>query len=137
LRSAVVVGESPLRNNRLAALEAMECLVERRIDDHQLALGSLFDPFSDRVAVFGAPGERLENQNVECAVQEIAGVARHRVFHKQGWGKRRYQFTRPLSNRFQLGAQSVAYSSNHGANVRSTRAAARIDRFITRSSSAA
>src|SRR6185312_1923790 len=55
LGAAIVVGESPLRYDRAAFLEAVERFIECSVDDHELAFAAAFDPFGNGVAMHGAP----------------------------------------------------------------------------------
>src|SRR6185503_4407138 len=43
LRAAIVVRQPPLGFDGAAVFEAMQCLVERRVDDHQLTAAALSD----------------------------------------------------------------------------------------------
>src|SRR4051812_16105731 len=45
--ASVVLGESPLGGDRAGVLQAMERLVQRRIDDHEVARAALLDPLGD------------------------------------------------------------------------------------------
>jgi hypothetical protein len=88
LAPAVVLREPPLALHVPALLEPVERLVERRIVHDEGAVGALPDPSGDGVAVHRLPGQRLEHQHVERAVEEIDRRLRHGrstdLFHTPG-----------------------------------------------------
>src|SRR5688500_18975966 len=77
LRAAVVLRHAPLGVDRAGVLEATERLVERGVDDTEVAVGALVDPLAEGEAVHRLAGERTEDEKVECAVQEILRFAAH------------------------------------------------------------
>ena len=54
-----------------ASLEAVERRVQRSFLDLQDVVGDLLEPARNGVAVHGAPAQRLENENVERALEQV------------------------------------------------------------------
>lgn len=79
LGSPVVFGEPPLGLDEAFAFESVECLVERGVFDGEDVVGALADPSGDGVAVHGVPGEGLEDQDVEGALEQVHRRMRVRV----------------------------------------------------------
>src|SRR5262249_55255853 len=77
LRLPVVFGHAPLGVDGAAILEAMQGLVQRGVDDHETAAAVSLDPLTHGVAVERTQRQGFQNENVEGAVQEIAGVTGH------------------------------------------------------------
>src|ERR1043166_1905436 len=71
LRPAVVLREAPLGGEPAAALQPVEGGVERAFFDQELLAAPLPDPGGDGIAVARAPGERLEDQEVEGALEKV------------------------------------------------------------------
>ena len=69
----VVLRDSPLAADRTLILEPVQRLVERGIIDIEGAAGEFAQPVGDEVAVHRLPSERLEHQDVQGAVEEVAG----------------------------------------------------------------
>ena len=74
LGAAIVFGSSPFGFEEATKLEAMECWIERAFFYFEELLGGLVNPLGDGVAVLRAPDERLEDEHLERALDEIAGV---------------------------------------------------------------
>src|ERR1043165_4243838 len=68
---AVVLGESPLGLDPLPLLHPVERGVESALFYREGPFGGLPDPLSDGVAVAGTPGEGLEDEHIERALEEI------------------------------------------------------------------
>src|SRR5215207_113691 len=62
---------APLGLDEPFALHAVERRVERALADLERVVGGVLDPPRDAVAVARAPGEGLEDQGVERAVQQL------------------------------------------------------------------
>src|SRR5581483_5755045 len=77
LRAAVVLGQAPLGVDRTGVLEPIQRLVERRVDDAEIAAGALVDPLADGEPVHRLPGERAEDEQVERAVEEVLRLDAH------------------------------------------------------------
>jgi hypothetical protein len=60
-------------------LEAMERGVKSALVDAENVVGELADAVGDSEAVHGAGGEDLEDQKIQCALQEFVGAG-HLVF---------------------------------------------------------
>src|SRR4051794_37737483 len=57
-RAAIVLGDAPFGADAATVFEAVERLVQRRVDDAELAAGAVVDPLAEREAVQGAGGQR-------------------------------------------------------------------------------
>src|SRR4029078_12338060 len=99
LGAAVVQRESPRGLKKLALLEAVKCGVERALFDSEDVAGDVLDQPRDAVAVGRPPRERLEDEEVERALEEVERGA-HRISHRMSlgiwerplecqWGRRR------------------------------------------------
>src|SRR5262245_5885180 len=73
----VVLGEPPLRRDPAVVLEAAKRRVERAFLYSQDVIGGGFDPTRDSVAVRWSADERLEDEDRERALKQIAGIAGH------------------------------------------------------------
>src|SRR6185437_11043285 len=71
LRFAIVFGETPVGFEPAALFHAMEGGVERAFFYLEPLIGRVANPRRDGVAVSGAPGEGLEDEEVERALEEI------------------------------------------------------------------
>src|SRR5439155_985186 len=66
-----IVRQAPLALHPAALLEAVEGGVERALADLEDLAGELLDPAGGGVAVGGAPGEGLEDEQVERPLEEV------------------------------------------------------------------
>src|SRR5689334_4076847 len=76
-RPPIVVRHTPLGAHGTAVFEAVQRLVQRGVDDAELAGGAVVDPLAEREAVHRAGGEGAEDEQVERAVEEVFRVAGH------------------------------------------------------------
>ena len=84
LGAAVVFGGSPAGFEQAAEFESMEGGVERAFFDLEQLLGGLVDPLGDRVAVKRAAGEGFEDEHLQGALDEVAGVVGFFPNHLRG-----------------------------------------------------
>jgi len=83
---AVVLAAAPLALDPAALLEAVQGGVERAFTYGENVICELLDPSGDGVSVRGSPRERLEDEEVERALQEVEiGRARH-ASHRMSMG---------------------------------------------------
>ena len=75
--AAIVLGDFPFGSNQALAFEPVERGIERALTQLQHALGPLLDAFGHAPPVHRLELQRLENQHVERALEEIASVLRH------------------------------------------------------------
>ena len=81
---AVVLGDAPLGRDAPGVFQAMQGLVEGRILDLQGAARAIADEPRHGVAVERRAGERLENEHVQRALQQIHPIRIHPLpFHGQ------------------------------------------------------
>jgi len=73
-RAAIVLGDAPHGADESSLLETIERLIERAIDELEVAPGGLLEPIGDLEAVHRAPAERLEHEDIE-------GTAKHGKGH--------------------------------------------------------
>jgi hypothetical protein len=73
LRAAVLLGHAPLRLDPPLIFEALQRRVERPLLDQQDVARQLTDTARDRPAVQRFEGQRLEDQQVERALDEVDG----------------------------------------------------------------
>ena len=78
----------------------MQRRVERSLTDVEHVIGELLDPPRDGIAVRGPPGERLEHQQVEGALEQVERRTGH------------------LSHRLSMGVELRATNRNVKENVR-------------------
>src|SRR5205823_4033345 len=71
LGPAIVAREAPGRFEQLALLEPVKGRVERAFLDAEHVAGHVLDPTRDVVAVRRAPGEGLEDEEVERSLEEV------------------------------------------------------------------
>src|SRR5688572_5671925 len=83
LRLAVVLRESPLGLDEATCFHAVERRVQRRVLDAELTIGGLSQPAEDVVPMHGAPGEGLEDEHVEGALEDVDFSRRHRFSTKR------------------------------------------------------
>src|SRR6185503_9070090 len=69
-RAAAVLGLAPFAGDEAALFHSMEGLDERGVDDHQAGVRALVEPGSDLEPVHGAPGQGLEDEDVEGAFEQ-------------------------------------------------------------------
>jgi len=77
LGSSVGVRQPPFAGDPFLLFEPMEGMVERAFLDLERSAGDILDPSSDGVPVSWPPGERLEDEHVEGAFEEVEGVVAH------------------------------------------------------------
>ena len=106
---AVVVGRPPRRGHPAPGLEPMQRRVERPLADRQDVLGGLLDPPGDVVAVGAAVAERLKDQEVERAPQNVGPGGLRSVFHRISMG------AYSSSHRKAMGARRLAQSCDQGS----------------------
>src|SRR5688500_8617927 len=68
---AVVLRETPLALDPPLSLETMQGRVERALLDEKGAIAPFADGARDGVPVRWAPGQRLENQEIECPLKKV------------------------------------------------------------------
>src|SRR5204862_7862217 len=78
-RAPVVVGKSPLGSDECPFFHAMERVVEGALLDIEMAAGARLEPRRDLRAVHGAPGECLQDEDVERPLEERAVLRSHNV----------------------------------------------------------
>jgi hypothetical protein len=71
--AAVILALTPFRLDAALDFEFMQTGVERALPDLKHIFGALADLPGDGPAVHGAGRERLENQQVESALDEVGG----------------------------------------------------------------
>src|SRR6266481_10144611 len=71
----VILGLAPLGGDPALLLQAVERGVKRTLIDLQLLFGDLADALRDGPAVHGLESDSLEDQQIECALDEIGGFA--------------------------------------------------------------
>ena len=64
----------------------MECRIQRALADGERVVGRLLDPAGDSVAVRRPPAERFQDQQVECAAENVGRGLRHAVSHRVSMG---------------------------------------------------
>src|SRR5689334_12234039 len=74
LRALALLGVPPHALHPRALLEAVQRGVERTVEHAEGLAGALADPARDAVAVARAPRQRLEDQHVERAEQDVEVV---------------------------------------------------------------
>jgi hypothetical protein len=62
----------PVRGDPALLLEAMQCWVERALLDLENFVGDLSNGLGNRPAVLRLEGDRLEDEQIECALNAIA-----------------------------------------------------------------
>ncbi len=72
-RAPIFFGDAPDGFDEAARLEAIECLVQRAVDQLEIAVRPLLQPVGDRIAVERAKRERLEDEHLEVAAQNREG----------------------------------------------------------------
>src|SRR5512138_972972 len=92
-RAPVVLRDAPFRCHPPAVLEAAEGGVERALLDAEDVAGGVLDPAGHGVAVRGSEEERLEDENGERSLEQVALVAPtgHPTLPGQGYGKTMYR----------------------------------------------
>ena len=85
---AIVLGKPPFGLEQSAFLHAVERGVERALLDLESLVGGLADPRRDGVAVARTPGEGLEDEEVERALEEVEIDGRPRVSPEMLMGMR-------------------------------------------------
>jgi hypothetical protein len=80
-RFAIVFRLAILGNNESLFQEPLQSWVERSMADLEHIVGPLFDGLRDRVPVRTAEGERLQNQQIERALQKIQMVVKSSSRH--------------------------------------------------------
>src|SRR5688500_9906890 len=83
LRIDVVLRETPLGLDEAARFHSVERRVEGRVLDAELTVGGLPQPAEDVVPVHGAPGEGLEDEHVEGALEDVDFAGGHRISTKR------------------------------------------------------
>src|SRR5690242_2311701 len=73
LRRASLVGRFPLRDDPALAFEPVQGGIERPLADRQLVIRERLYALDDRPAVERSASERLENEEIERALEEIGG----------------------------------------------------------------
>jgi|HubBroStandDraft_6_1064221.scaffolds.fasta_scaffold1352934_1 hypothetical protein len=71
--AAIVFGDAPFAGEEFPLFEAMQGRVERALFDFQRGSRDLFDAQQDSVAVLEAEGDSFEDQQIECAREQICG----------------------------------------------------------------
>src|SRR3954469_3467935 len=74
---AVVLGDPPARFDPPFPAHAVERGIERALLDAEHVVGGGLDPAGDPVAMHRAPGERLENEELDRALQEAGVFGEH------------------------------------------------------------
>ena len=67
------------QEKEVVVLETIERLVQGRVDDGDLSVGLLVDEHGYAVSVHRTPGERLEHEEVERALEQFQPTVRHRT----------------------------------------------------------
>src|SRR5690606_3503915 len=78
LRATVRLRQPPLGCDPATPLDAVQRGVQRAILDLQHAIRRVADPASNRIAMTGAEDQRLEYEQVECALEQIQILVAHR-----------------------------------------------------------
>src|SRR6476661_4262870 len=78
LRVPSRVGLAPLRRNEPLLLETVQCRIQRPLRDLENVLRHLLDALRDRPAVLRLDSQRLEDQQIERALDEIGRLAHER-----------------------------------------------------------
>ena len=73
-RAPVVLGRAPLGGDPALPLEALQRGIERALLDLQDVVGELADPLRDRPAVQRLERDRLQDQQIDGALNEIGGL---------------------------------------------------------------
>src|SRR5206468_3148592 len=71
LRLATIVGLAPFRLDQSLMFEAVQRRIQRPLLDLELVAGNLLDAQQYAVAVKRSEGDRLQDQKVECSLQEF------------------------------------------------------------------
>src|SRR5215216_3686047 len=68
---AVVLGGAPFALDPAVSLQTVQCRVERALLDEEGAIAPFADEPRDGVPVHRAPGQRLEDQEIECPLKQV------------------------------------------------------------------
>src|SRR5687768_5700297 len=91
----VVLGRAVLERNPAALDQPVKCRIERSLLDQQDIIRATLDRLGDRMTVGGSPPQRTQNEEIECALEELdstqASFGRHsrwndRSTHLEGQG---------------------------------------------------
>ena len=80
LRATVAIGDAPLRRDPPAPLETVERRVQRPLLDQEDRAGRVLDPLAHAIAMHRAPAQRLEDEQVERAAQQVGFGVGHGRF---------------------------------------------------------
>src|SRR5438309_80474 len=78
---AMVLRDTPLRRNPPPPVHSVKGGIERSLLDLKRVVGQLLQPSGDAVAMHRSPGESLEDEHVEGALEQLAAHGK-----LQQWG---------------------------------------------------
>src|ERR1051326_890992 len=76
--ATILVAHAPLGVDEIALFQAVQRLVNRTVMDVETATRALFEPFENFESVHLAPGQRLEDEHIEVALEDGHDVGHRR-----------------------------------------------------------
>src|SRR5262245_2875769 len=84
-RLAVVLRNPPFPRDEPTLLQPVQGRVERPLFNQDVLFRAVLDPLRDRVAVECIPAERFEDEQFECALQQLCAAAHSAVSLSRLW----------------------------------------------------